>query len=203
MNRQIDFFDPLRDLSKFVASCESRTYAGIGSRETPNDVLDLMRRYAKRLEFLGFLLRSGGAARADEAFDTSTTRSEIFLPWPRFDSFGKRKTKLPKGPEIVVYDSATDAARSMAARHHPKWHDLSEFVKALHARNTHQILGRSLKDPSAFVLCWTPDGSTGKTTSKTGGTGQAIRIARAHGIPVFNLQRDDHRAAWERFVGLR
>ncbi len=35
------------------------------------------------------------------------------------------------------------------------------------------------------------------TQRKPDGTGQAIRIAKAHGIPVWNLQRPDHRQAWE------
>ncbi|HRY03076.1 MAG TPA: hypothetical protein P5256_08115, partial [Beijerinckiaceae bacterium] len=32
-----------------------------------------------------------------------------------------------------------------------------------------------------FVICWTKDARGG------GGTGQAIRLARAHGVPVFDL----------------
>ena len=34
---------------------------------------------------------------------------------------------------------------------------------------------------SLFVLCWTPYGAA------AGGTGQALRIAEHHHIPVFNL----------------
>jgi hypothetical protein len=203
MNRQIDIFDPLRDLPAFVASCESRAYAGIGSRETPDDVLGLMRRCAKRLESLGFVLRSGGAKKADEAFDTSTSRLEIFLPWPRFTERCGRTKPLPNGPNIVVRTSATEKARIIAAKHHPKWSSLPDAHRVMHSRSVHQVLGWTCDDPSDFVLCWTPDGSTGKTTSRTGGTGQAIRIAHAYGIFVFNLQRDDHRTAWEAFVGLR
>ena len=50
----------------------------------------------------------------------------------------------------------------------------------------YQILGMGCKSPSAMVVCWTPDGSTGITTARTGGTGQALRIAFAHGVPIFN-----------------
>lgn len=39
----------------------SMTYAGIGSRNTPEPVLALMQRCATRLEVLGYTLRSGGA----------------------------------------------------------------------------------------------------------------------------------------------
>ena len=51
-------------------------------------------------------------------------------------------------------------------------------------RNTYQILGKNLRDPVDFVLCWTP--FTRKGDPK-GGTSQAIRIAEAYNIPVINL----------------
>ena len=46
------------------------------------------------------------------------------------------------------------------------------------------------------------DGATtaAETSSATGGTGQAIRIADANHVPVFNMKRDDPRAEWEAFA---
>ena len=66
---------------------------------------------------------------------------------------------------------------------------LKQGGKKLQARNSHQVLGDSLRDPVAFVVCWTTDGAeTLKETGRhTGGTGQAIRLADACNIPVFNL----------------
>lgn len=56
------------------------------------------------------------------------------------------------------------------------------------ARNSQQILGWGCaSQESEFVICWTQDGATKETTQRTGGTGQAIRIAIDLGIPVFNL----------------
>jgi hypothetical protein len=43
-----------------------------------------------------------------------------------------------------------------------------------------------------FVICWTPNGSTNGLQRDTGGTGQALRIAAAHGVEIFNLARPDH-----------
>jgi predicted Rossmann fold nucleotide-binding protein DprA/Smf involved in DNA uptake len=43
-------------------------YAGIGSRETPKEVLKSMTNYAKELSATGWVLRSGGADGADTAF---------------------------------------------------------------------------------------------------------------------------------------
>ena len=48
---------------------KSMLYAGVGSRATPEPVLDLMRRCATRLEVLGYTLRSGGANGAETAFE--------------------------------------------------------------------------------------------------------------------------------------
>lgn len=196
MTCQIDIFDPIRDLTTFLASCQSKTYAGIGSRETPDDVLRLMTRCAKRIEARhAMVLRSGGAEGADAAFERGTIGpKQIFLPWNGFNGRTIQRGLLGVN-EKKAYE--------IAAKHHPAWNRISDTAKKLMARNTHQVLGATCVDPSAFVLCWTPDGSIGKTTAKTGGTGQAIRIAHAHGIPVFNLRRDDHREAWERFVGMR
>lgn len=196
MPRQIDFFDPLRDLRAFIASCEGRAYAGIGSRETPDDICLLMTAIAKRLEAEGLMLRSGGAKGADDAFEEGADNiKRIFLPWEGFNgrASGRNFTVVP----------FVGTAHRIASEHHPAWWCLSEGSMKLLIRNTPQVLGAACNDPSAFVLCWTPDGSIGKTTSKTGGTGQAIRIAYAYGVPVFNLRRDDHREAWERFVELR
>lgn len=175
------------NIRAFLAGCPVRVYAGIGSRETPKDVLDLMTRIAERLDVDGWTLRSGGADGADTAFEKGTFNQEpeIFLPWARFNG---RQRGL---------DGPTDMAREIAAQHHPSWHRLSRGPQSLIARNTHQILGRFCDNPSAFVLCWTPDGATEKTTAKTGGTGQAIRVAVAYKVPVYNLQREDHRKAWE------
>jgi hypothetical protein len=44
-----------------------------------------------------------------------------------------------------------------------------------------QVLGNYGNDPVEFVICWTSNGKD------SGGTGQAIRIAKAFDIPVFNL----------------
>jgi hypothetical protein len=88
----------------------------------------------------------------------------------------------------------------MAAAHHPAWERLSPGPRALHARNCHQILGRDLNDPVSFVVCWTPDGATTNPGPSTGGTGQALRIAAAHGISVFNLARPEDLERIQKFI---
>ena len=125
-------------------------YAGIGSRETPADVLYAMGAIAVRLSYKGWTLRSGGAPGADSAFaqgawDAFTegdgdgrmlTRPEIYLPWLGFESIGNARLVNPQ-PETF----------SIAEQFHPAWDRLSQGAKRLHARNVHQILGPDVTTP--------------------------------------------------------
>jgi predicted Rossmann fold nucleotide-binding protein DprA/Smf involved in DNA uptake len=50
-------------------------YAGIGSRETPPDILEWMTSLAANLETMNYVLRSGGAQGADVLQDCMDGRS--------------------------------------------------------------------------------------------------------------------------------
>lgn len=153
-------------------------YAGIGSRETPEPILVVMRNLAATLLMRGFTLRTGCAPGADQAFAQHGS-GEWYLPWPEFE---RRWVKKHAG-DAVIYDRATPAAYEIAAEHHPVWHKLSRGAQALHARNSHQILGHDIDNPvlSRFVVCWTKGGGG------QGGTGQALRLAQHFEVPVFDL----------------
>ncbi len=158
-------------------------YAGIGSRQTPPEVLSFMQTIAGFLSARHFILRSGGAIGADSAFEQGAgQRRQIFLPWNGYNQ------------KISPYHQVTPPAVDMAARFHPAFRSLSPAAVKLMARNSYQVLGPDLATPSLFVVCWTPDGCTGQAerTRATGGTGQAIAIADANQIPVINLQRVEH-----------
>lgn len=163
-------------------------YAGIGARKTPGRIFDIMTRIARKLDKWGWMLRSGGADGADTAFAAGAKQKGIYLPWPRFN----------KNDGVwIVRDRPSARAMEIAATYHPNWDKLSEADQKFHARNVHEILGADCNAPCSMVVTWTPDGSIGITTAATGGTGQALRIAYDYTIPIFNLQRDDHREAWE------
>jgi hypothetical protein len=154
------------------------SYAGVGARRTPPEILSLMRQTAAALAARGYTLRTGGAGGADQAFLEGAGgplgQVELFLPWPGFRGWRAR-------PGMRLFERATPEAYRLAEQYHPNWRNLRHGVKSLHARNVHQVLGPALDDPVRFVLCWTPDGSG------SGGTGQAIRIAHDRRIPVFDL----------------
>lgn len=170
-----------------------RVYAGIGSRSTPADVLDMMRRLAGVLGRDGWTLRSGGARGADQAFMAGCEeagRAEIYLPWSRYEGISEFELERP-----------TAAAFEIAASHHPAWHSCGRGARALHARNAHQILGADLDGPVSFIACWTPDGSLDGLGRHSGGTGQALRIGVSHEVPVVNLARPEHRSRVGAFLG--
>ena len=85
----------------------------------------------------------------------------------------------------------------IAAPLHPAWNRCSPSVRKLHGRNAAILLGKTLDRPVDAVVCWSERGAV------TGGTGMAIRIAQAHGIPVFNLGTIAQRAVCERLAAIR
>ncbi len=149
-------------------------YAGVGSRQTPDHVLDIMVKIGKSFASKGLLLRSGGAEGADIAFedgcDMVKGKKEIFY------------AKNNKG--CIVEERFFTQALQMASQVHPNWGACSDFARRLHARNCFQVLGKELNDPVDFLVCWTKDGGP------TGGTGQAMRLAKSRSIPIYNLYHE-------------
>lgn len=148
-------------------------YAGIGSRETPSDVIVTMEAIGKYLAEAGHTLRSGHAGGADMAFEngcnTANGSKTIFLPWKGFN-----------GSDSQFYTVSSEAME-LAMQYHPAWGRLTQGGQKLMARNAYQVLGYDLDVPADFIVCWTVKGL------KTGGTGQALRMADDYQIPVFNL----------------
>lgn len=152
-------------------------FAGVGSRETPEPVLGLMREVGGLLSEMGWALRTGEAVGADSAFregvEATGKTGEIFTIKPRPDIPGS------------VFDLRPVHQRMLNSVH-PKPERLSETGRKLMARNGSQVFGTDFREPSDLVICWTVGGKGG------GGTGQAIRLARSVGIPVLDLGRPEH-----------
>lgn len=159
-------------------------YTGVGSRETPEEVMLLFVEVAKYLAKQGYILRSGCAKGADTAFeegcDIAEGDKEIYLPWESFEGSSSKLVISHISTENLTAIETSKKAYTLASQFHPYWKNLSQGAKKLQARNGHQLLGKDLNTPSKFVLCWTPNGSG------SGGTGQAIRIAKHYKIPVFD-----------------
>lgn len=155
-------------------------YAGIGSRNTPQAMLDFMSKISAILEQNGYVLRSGGAKGADTYFAKGSSNKEIFKssdakPW----SFDEVKKHLPND-RPPTFDS---------------W---DPYIKGLLARNMMQVLGENGDSPVEFIVCWTPQGDY--NSSDVGGTGYAIRCANAHGIKVYNLGYKEQLDEFKNFI---
>ena len=147
------------------------SYAGIGSRKTPEDVLCVMTKMARHLESFGWRLRSGGAEGADGAFSKGAKEKTIYRPWP-----------VKREPDAyVIPDRTLDELEVIAREFHPNWKACTKWAKKLHARNVAIVLGEHADHPVDMVIAWTSNGNF------EGGTATALRMAKANNIPVMNL----------------
>ena len=160
-----------------MPKCNTVYYTGIGSRETPTEILNRMADIAYALAKQGYILRSGGADGADSAFEQGCDKAkgskDIYIPWKNFNNRGW-DTRAGIVPDL-------EAAKEIVMRMHPAPQRLSQGAMKLHSRNPYQILGDGLSTPSTFVISYTKDGKL------VGGTATALRLAAEHGIPVYNL----------------
>lgn len=170
-----------------------RAYAGIGSRETPDNILRIMSHLARYLFTQGWTLRSGAADGADSAFEAGVddqlaetmtngqpypTAKEIYLPWRGFNH-----STSELHPGTIPFNQYEI---NVSARFHPAWEKCSPSARLLHQRNLRQIIGCEAVNgpqmtPVKFVMCWTKGGQP------VGGTAQALRIAEAMSIPIINF----------------
>lgn len=130
---------------------------------------------ARLLEKNGYGLNSGGAWGADDYFEQGATEffRKIYLPWDGFNG------KYANGKDFIVPPDASQ----FTTKYHPNPKRLTTKGQLFMSRNAYQVLGDSLSVDTKvdFVVCWTRDGGV------SGGTGQAMRIAKDYGIPIFNL----------------
>ena len=175
-----------------VPDPDTLVYAGVGSRATPQNVLDDMSTMAGWLSRTGWHLSSGGADGADTAFAQGAPPDQRtqYLPWKDYNHHAGPDCVLPKPSDMA-------ACMKVAEQHHPTWHRCSDGARKLHARNAAIMLGPSLDRPVKAVVCWTPGGEI------KGGTGMALRIAAHYDIPVLNLATVSPRKACEQLLEMR
>jgi len=180
--------DGARDEARDGAG-DAPAYAGVGARPlsakqptgAPPDILVKQRRIGEILAREGFLLRSGAAAGSDAAFEAGCDRAggakQIFLPQEGFNGRQSDATSVLADIPPDLFEKANN----LLYDHHPRGRALSGFAFHAMRRNSFQVLGPDLASPSKLVLCYTDGGKT------IGGTGHAIRLAEASGVPVLNM----------------
>jgi len=173
------------------------TYAGIGSRETPQEVLDTMTKVANYLETLGYTLNTGKTFSANKEYNeeqynerlkTGAALSALYGNEVGLDEEGAdRAFSAGTNNKNLFGVKGTIGEREMAVMEeiHPAPERLKPGAKKLMARNTNQIFGENLDTPVDFVLFYAKE--TADPLRPKGGTGQAVEMARRKGIPTINM----------------
>jgi hypothetical protein len=153
-------------------------YAGIGSRETPSQVLEQMKKVGSFLAQRGYVLRSGGAKGADSAFERGCDEAR-----------GMKQIWQPSQSYFPLHEWATEKASSVC------WEFPLEKMKALTisliTRNMYQVYGDSEEfsktTPVDFLVYWS-EGNPLEEGADSGGTRYAVRVAHQAGIKTYNLR---------------
>lgn len=154
-------------------------YTGIGSRETPLNVIKEFETLSSRLNSCGYILRSGGANGADSAFEKNAgDNKEIFLPWKNFNG---------NSSSLYIDDENKNTLFDIARKLYPDWDIATHGVKLLHARNVQQVLGQipGISQKSDFLICWSD-----RDPSQSRGSMFAINLAKMHNIKVYNFYNE-------------
>lgn len=170
-----------------------KTYACIGSRETPENIVKLTVKFANILAELGYAIYSGGCPlgmdmggyRGAYSHPTSDkSKNRIYSSWEGMSGFRHC-------PDMGIYVPQNhfdnfQQAHDLGLKARGSWNGLGRGGIAHHSRNPYQVLGDDLASPVDFVLTWAPYARKGAPYVK-GGTATAVQIAVDHNIPIYNL----------------
>jgi hypothetical protein len=162
--------------------------AGVGSREVPESILEIMIRLGRTYTDLGFQMSSGDAWDSDRAFLYGAKQSRRYSEVGArvyLNKDGVNRRYVEENPFYIdasKFDSTTQAtARSMACYARDGFGGLNEFGIQLHTRNVYQIHGESLTDTiSAIWFYAEPDGRN----KVSGGTNTAFQLAKIAKVPL-------------------
>lgn len=154
----------------------------VGTRFPPHQIAQVASKIGRNLSDRGFIGRSGGAIGMDQAWmlDYNCELSEIYRPDDKCN-----------GINVTKFENFYEA-EEMVKLIIPHFEYLDFYSQWLHVRNAYQVLGRDLKTPSDFLLCY----AEVRNKVVQGGTRTAVVLARKHGIPVYNLIDDEVAIKW-------
>lgn len=160
-------------------------FAGVGSRDTPEDICELMGKVSIVFYHLGYGLSSGDARGADRAFWGGALKSihyrkigaRIYLS----DEYVRGRKADPSN---FFYNAqrfqSFEKAKQMAFEARGSFHGLDEWGINLHTRNVMQIHGASLQDKVEYLVYWAIP--VGKVERVRGGTNTSLQLAIKAGI---------------------
>ncbi len=173
----------------------TKFYVGCGSSDTPEDVLCLIELLARVMSDKRILLRSSETGAADRAFIRGTLGMRYsFIP----EDDPEKPTLWGVPSEAWPGSSSYAQARKL----NPGFMMLPTIERQWEIVANTLVHGSSGTDIAKLLICWTPDGATmpAEFTSSTGHVARYLKVAHAAGVPVFNLQRPDHRKKFEAWI---
>ncbi|HOK59905.1 MAG TPA: hypothetical protein PK432_02900, partial [Candidatus Dojkabacteria bacterium] len=214
--KKADKARPVFDSLPGKSSASTMTYAGIGSRQTPQEVLDKMTEVAKYLDDLGYTLNTGktyptklndyliktvhkgnkeAAEKAYKNKQAETERlSKLYGNTVGMDEEGADRAFSAGASKKNLFspsDKIGQKEMKVGEEIHPNWSALSAGAAKLMARNTNQVFGENLDKPVDFVLFYAKE--VKGSIRPEGGTGQAVEMARRKGIPTINMADENWR----------
>lgn len=191
-------FEPLRFL--FSSGCcklpsmGEKHYAGIGTRKLAPPQRALCVKIGKYLAGNGWVLHTGAAPGADQAFARGALEGGgqlvLHLPWPSYeeDWFSKIPSQYSRNIQVEVLDAdkrsggAYDReAHDSVYDFHPAAERLRQGGLKLHARNYRILKPKGLPTPVGFCVAIPSPGG--------GGTAQGIRLSEFMKVPVVRLDQ--------------
>lgn len=222
----MDIHPKVGELLENLKKGPKSTVAGVGSRKLPAQKSELLFKAA----FLSVLTEqtqyaSGGAPGSDATIEHGVKAAlgvvsegreyeslvnqylKVYLPGYFFNGRSSKHPGMIDATKLPMHEQAKQLAKEV----HPafkvpkeKRRPMKPYVLNLHARNGHQALGEDLSTPVRSVLCFTGDGAKGSRISvKTGGTGQALRLADRFNIPVLNIGSPKDEASLMKWIEKR
>lgn len=200
-------------------------YAGIGSRNAPQEVLDMATEIAKELSNRQFCLRSGHAEGMDIAFEMGAGgNANIYMPYEGFNT-KKKDGGMPVSGSAIIFDAQSEADRNAAEESVLRYHPAGERLRRNYeegeankpqsgaSREEWKRYGSKTFDYKAirrnyFQIFGTETEGIGDIQGLEsafvvcfddhgGGTSQAIRMAQERNIPIFNAADYDNLEDWK------
>lgn len=163
----------------------------VGSRNTPEHVLELMIRMGRTLTDNGISVSSGDAYDSDRAgwygARQSKRYAEVGARVYLANGTGRNFYRLRDNRFFYDASGFTDTwntAMQMAMQARGSFGGLNEWGKALHTRNVYQIHGEDLKSLSDAIIYYAEPIGKRENEKVSGGTNTALRLAVMADIPI-------------------
>jgi len=190
-------------MSTLSTASPVRAVACVGSRTLDPSALALLTAIGASLVTAGWIVHSGGAQGADQAFARGAAHAlgttvhpagglVIHLPWASYErAAADAAVRQSGGRALIDTQPFTPDERATALQFHPAPDRLSPAGITLMTRNVRIVRPQGLAaDPVHLVIAY-PSNRLGG-----GGTGQAIRLAESFGIPIHDLREPTLRAQY-------